>query len=325
MKITRKNITVTYPCQLLAENTAILDISLFGSCRRKSAVESAALIIPTDSPSVLLFTLFEAEQKESEFELLTALSAALADIKTLITFNGNAFDLPRLHARYLAAVLPDPLFGKKYRDLFIEFRPLSAILGLPSRKLVDYAAIITEPVAISEDKLLEYTDAFRTLSILPLDSILRVLDGEFYELSASESFESKTPASDFSGISENRPIPSVIFFKAKCSRNFPCRISFHDAVFHVVLSDNQIAVAAHLDRGCLRVYHSDIENYYYLPAENCSIHRSIADYVDKSRKEKAVRENCFHLSKYSPEFIKEPKQIEKYFQSILRFLVDVRL
>ena len=35
------------------------------------------------------------------------------------------------------------------------------------------------------------------------------------------------------------------------------------------------------------------KNYYYLPEQNCAIHKSVAAYVDKSRRTAATKNTCY--------------------------------
>ncbi|MCR5656437.1 MAG: ribonuclease H-like domain-containing protein, partial [Butyrivibrio sp.] len=43
----------------------------------------------------------------------------------------------------------------------------------------------------------------------------------------------------------------------------------------------------------LKYYYSNYRDYYYLPKEDMAIHKSIAEFVDKSFREKATPENCY--------------------------------
>ncbi|MCR5625593.1 MAG: ribonuclease H-like domain-containing protein [Lachnospiraceae bacterium] len=43
----------------------------------------------------------------------------------------------------------------------------------------------------------------------------------------------------------------------------------------------------------MKYYISDYKDYYYIPSENKVIHKSLAEFIDKSLKEKANKNNCF--------------------------------
>jgi hypothetical protein len=55
-------------------------------------------------------------------------------------------------------------------------------------------------------------------------------------------------------------------------------------------------------------FYSDYRNYFYLPAEDRAIHKSVAAYVDAANREKATKENCYSKRKgyFIPYFNETP-------------------
>ena len=45
--------------------------------------------------------------------------------------------------------------------------------------------------------------------------------------------------------------------------------------------------------GYCKIFYKDYKNYYYLPEQNCAIHKSVAAYVDKSRRTAATKNTCY--------------------------------
>ena len=43
----------------------------------------------------------------------------------------------------------------------------------------------------------------------------------------------------------------------------------------------------------LKQFYDNYKDYYYLPAEDCCVHKSVASGVDKSRRENAKKETCY--------------------------------
>lgn len=43
----------------------------------------------------------------------------------------------------------------------------------------------------------------------------------------------------------------------------------------------------------VKLFYKDYKNYYYLPEQNCAIHKSVAAYVDKSRRTAATKNTCY--------------------------------
>ena len=55
----------------------------------------------------------------------------------------------------------------------------------------------------------------------------------------------------------------------------------------------------------LKLFYKDYKNYYYLPKEDMVVHKSLAAFVDKDNKEKAIASNCY--TRHKGHFIKLPK------------------
>ena len=290
---------------------AILDITASGRYWRTSRLRSVTLLTCGRKITWL------SEKESDEPDILEALSHALSGkgdtempVGHIITFNGHAFDLPHLHRKYAAYALLDPLNGRSYTDLFLTYSHLKDFLGLPSRRLIDYADF-----AGADPRL---DDADRTLAILPLRAFTDALNGII-----SPSGESDNP----------KPFPSLVdsfvregrlYYTLGTDYTFPRLLSIHDTVFHLQFSDHLIKISAPIEDGTLRVYHTDIKNYFYLPAEGYAVHKAAAAYVDKSRKEKAVRENCFHRAVFRDLYLTDCGETRQYIRSIVSFLLTPR-
>jgi len=59
----------------------------------------------------------------------------------------------------------------------------------------------------------------------------------------------------------------------------------------------------------LKHYFNDFKNYYYLPAEDEAMHKSVAQYVDASAKQKATRETAY--TKKAGHFYPAPNDTDK--------------
>ena len=247
--------------------------------------------------------------------MLTALSDALDSIRRIITFNGNAFDLPHLHQKYKAFDLMDPLQGKQYLDLMLRLKPISRFLALPSGKLADFAGFLhlAQPDASdeasfrfhpgAEDKHEASTpnDALYTLECMSLLHYADFLDqgARIREVTTDEE---------------------RVIFRLHYPDGFPVGFSVHDSGFHLRFSeDGTVLLSSRICNGSIRYYHTDVKNYWYLPLEGYAIHKSAAQYVDKSRREKAVRENCYHLVPVSPAFLQDPAMLDGYLKSVLAY------
>jgi hypothetical protein len=69
--------------------------------------------------------------------------------------------------------------------------------------------------------------------------------------------------------------------------------------------DNSITVTVPVYNDTLKYFYKDYKNYYYLPAEDTAIHKSVAAYVDNEHKVKATKDTAY--TKVTGYFIKCPK------------------
>ena len=323
MKIIEQNIKQLYPSSDFECGDAILDITARGRYFRTSRLLRIDLIRRNESrhnesrrnESGVRLISWISEQESDEYEMLTALSDALDSIRRIITFNGNAFDLPHLHQKYKAFDLMDPLQGKQYLDLMLRLKPISRFLALPSGKLADFAGFLhlAQPDASdeasfrfhpgAEDKHEASTpnDALYTLECMSLLHYADFLDqgARIREVTTDEE---------------------RVIFRLQYPDGFPVGFSVHDSGFHLRFSeDGTVLLSSRICNGSIRYYHTDVKNYWYLPLEGYAIHKSAAQYVDKSRREKAVRENCYHLVPVSPAFLQDPAMLEGYLKSVLAY------
>ena len=343
MKIIEQNIKQLYPSSDFECGDAILDITASGRYFRTSRLLRIDLIRRNESrhnesrrnesrrnesrhnesrrnesrrnESGVRLISWISEQESDEYEMLTALSDALDSIRRIITFNGNAFDLPHLHQKYKAFDLMDPLQGKQYLDLMLRLKPISRFLALPSGKLADFAGFLhlAQPDASdeasfrfhpgAEDKHETSTpnDALYTLECMSLLHYADFLDqgARIREVTTDEE---------------------RVIFRLHYPDGFPVGFSVHDSGFHLRFSeDGTVLLSSRICNGSIRYYHTDVKNYWYLPLEGYAIHKSAAQYVDKSRREKAVRENCYHLVPVSPAFLQDPAMLDGYLKSVLAY------
>ena len=92
------------PDNNLSDNqTVILDIGASSRYWRTSRLLNITLIRRAEiCGSGFCETSYSAGEEADEYELLQLLAEELRDVREVITFNGTAFDLPHLHAKYKA-------------------------------------------------------------------------------------------------------------------------------------------------------------------------------------------------------------------------------
>lgn len=73
----------------------------------------------------------------------------------------------------------------------------------------------------------------------------------------------------------------------------PCPVEWEETGFFTRFERNEITVRLPLYSGELKHFYPDYRNYYYLPAEDCAYHKSVAEFVEKSARKKATAKTCY--------------------------------
>ena len=154
---------------------------------------------------------------------------------------------------------------------------------------------------------------------MPLLSYRRLFDGCFQILSREEkdcaSPDGRAAREFLLTLGLMHPLPKPIFAAAG-------GIALTGAQASATLS-------APIFQGELRHFYPNYKDYYYLPAEDMAIHKSVAAYVDKDYRVKATAANCYvrregkFLPQYGeprfPCFFSAYKGKERYFEMTEEF------
>ena len=70
---------------------------------------------------------------------------------------------------------------------------------------------------------------------------------------------------------------------------------------------SQLTLRLPLYHGTLKYFYPNYRDYYYLPEEDCAIHKSVGEYVDKAHRTKATAATCY--TKKSGLFLSQPATI----------------
>nr|WP_297767641.1 ribonuclease H-like domain-containing protein [uncultured Butyrivibrio sp.] len=271
-----------------------------------------------------------AEDAGHEKEILESFGNLVQDFKYLIHFNGNRFDIPFVQGRSSIYDLQDPFEGISSFDLYKKISPFKLQLGLPDckqktielylgidredkydgGKLIPVYKDFTEtkdPEALKllllhnfEDvkgmfgllPMLRYLEFFHLFENMPEVSIRtdeEIDDNAYnYELPVRAKKVQANYYKDLDGTSKQE-----VFMKLALPFELPSSLSGNlDGCFFKIVG-KEATLRVPLYETELKYYYSNYRDYYYLPKEDMAIHKSIAEFVDKSFREKATPENCY--------------------------------
>jgi hypothetical protein len=114
--------------------------------------------------------------------------------------------------------------------------------------------------------------------------------------------------SDVLKLADVRVSISRIEYEFKSAVQFPQTLSREVYGIQLEISRNAVTFKIPVTEGELCHFYSDYKNYFYLPAEDRAIHKSVASYVDAANREKATKENCYSKRKgyFIPYFNETP-------------------
>lgn len=266
---------------------------------------------------------FFAEQYAEEEVILSAFLELIHPYDTIITYNGIGFDIPYLKAKCEQFGLAEHFSEFTYVDIFKSVSTLKHILKLDNYKqksiesflgmtrndlysggelIQIYKAYVKEP----DDELLQllllhnFEDVQGMMDLIPILSYSHLFHGHFTELTETtlnscKNYDGNTGKELILKITPEYPLPKRISYR------------FHE--LYLSGNKNDISVVIKLTEDTLKYFHPNYKEYYYLPAEDMAIHKSVAAYVDKKHRKQATAGTCYakkqgqFLPQYNNSFI----------------------
>lgn len=241
------------------------------------------------------------EDGYSEKEILSSFSAFCKNFTHLVHFNGLGFDLPYLKQKSELLQLPfDVDTHLAQIDIFKEIRSYKKIFLLDNMKQVsieqflgilrkdtysggDLIHVYQRYVARPEKELENLLLLHNHDDLLGMPSISTILNYKaFFEQIHISDLEAS--------ITDNHLLLSFTF---DASARLPKRISLTCNGIYLNAFEQKASLSIPILQDTLQHYFKDYKNYYYLPAEDMAVHKSIAAYVDAQNKEKATKNTCY--------------------------------
>lgn len=261
-----------------------------------------------------------AQQPSEETQLLLHFSSFLSRFDVLVHFNGDGFDIPFLEKKCQTYQLPSPFHQvqsidiykkiKKYKKLLqlenLKQKSVEAFLGIPRKDLYSgkdlisvYKSYVQNQKKEALDLLLlhNHDDVQGLLQILPILSYDDLFLGKF-----------TIDKTELQGASKLEVVSSQkLTFYLHLDHEVPAPVSIRNNEFFFFAKGSQgrFTVTLHTDE--LKYFYPNYSDYYYLPKEDISIHKSVAFYVDKEFRTKAKAANCY--SKKTGRFLPQYKEI----------------
>ncbi len=296
----------TYPLSLIGEPEDILfvDIETTGFTARTSTLYMIGCIF-FEHDQIHLIQWF-AETPEDEKKVLTAFFQKCRSHQILIHYNGNNFDLPYMKQKCLQYHLDEPFSSMDGIDIYKRIMPYKKMLHLDNVKqktveqfmeiqrqdkynggeLIDvYKDYLSAPSSDKAQLLLLHNadDMKGMLQLLPILSYADMFVQPFRVLKVQAN-----KYTDATGIPQTE-----VMMKIKFPFSFPKPIVLtgNNCRFDGCENEGNLKVPILYDT--LKYFYSNYRDYYYLPAEDVALHKSVSTYVDKQFREQATAATCY--------------------------------
>ncbi|MBP3620620.1 MAG: ribonuclease H-like domain-containing protein [Lachnospiraceae bacterium] len=233
----------------------------------------------------------------SEREILMDFFSFIKGYKYIFNYNGDGFDIPYLEKKLSIRML-DLSFNKlESIDLYKQIRGFKDLLHLDNlkQKSIEKFLDINRLDKYSGGDLIKvYKDYLKSPSDMGKQLLLQHnyedLEGLLYCSSLLSYVKLKAGCFKVSKMSvkDNR-----LAFSISLDYPIPKRIAFgtHDIIITGYQGDATISVPIISEE--LKFYFDNYKEYYYLPAEDMAVHKSVATYVDKNYRTSAKKETCY--------------------------------
>ncbi|MCR4588936.1 MAG: ribonuclease H-like domain-containing protein [Lachnospiraceae bacterium] len=249
---------------------------------------------------------FFAEHLMDEEEMLKEFMEFAKPYSVIIDYNGNRFDIPYLEQKCKSFGIPCPIMNMMGLDLFQRINPYKTFLRLPDckQKTVERFMGIDREDIYNGGELINVYKGYlgdpqeETLKILlthnkeDIIGMLRILPMlSYYDLFNGKIRVKKVQANYYTDVNGKEKAELIMKLSLPANLPMPLKFKAKGCSFDGELSTAYLHVPLYI--GELKYFYANYRDYYYLPAEDMAMHKSVAAYVDKDRRVNATAATCY--------------------------------
>lgn len=221
-------------------------------------------------------------------------------------YNGLHFDIPYLMNKVKKYNLEYSFDHFDTIDIYKKIAPYKQFLTLANLKLksIEYFLSLHRTDTLNGGQLIavyhEYvknpSDFNRELLLLhnfdDLQGMLQITPIlSYYDLFHSEIKVLEASANDYIDIENHEKRELLIYCQIDTALPKPVKYSNYDC--YISCNQTSVKIRVPLYYRSLKFFYPNYKDYYYLPAEDMAIHKSVAAYVDMAHRVKATTTNCY--------------------------------
>ena len=299
------------PEQIPPAKALVFDIETTGLSRERDSVYLIGCAYLADG--VWQLKQFLAEKEVEERVVLSAFWSLAGSFEALLSYNGDRFDLPFLRERFLRYGINDILSSKESIDLYKHVLPMRSLLNLPDCKLKSVERFLgfEREDALSGKELIDVFKGYavsadseserlilqhnaddleglvKSVAILQYEALTTRLDQAQVTRAQARAYE------DLEGEKHWE-----LYMEMRLPLALPAPLKTHRDDCYLRVNGDLATLRVPLIVDELKYFYAGWRDYYYLPEEDTALHKSVAEYVDRSHREKATPATCY-TRKYS--------------------------
>ncbi len=240
-----------------------------------------------------------ADSLSAEKEIIESFFHFLKDYKVIISYNGDAFDIPYLQKCAAQYAIEADFSNLTSFDLYRRIRPLKKLLQLESLKLPALEAFLgisrndefngKDLIPVYKEFLETQNQTLYQALLLHNEEDLKALPQLMPLLGYLDIFRCDWTLAGYSLNQEHERLTAVI----DCSIRVPVAFSYETSLYTISVRANQIIVEMPVYCGELKYFFDNYNEYDYLPEEDYAVHRKVSQFVDKAHRQKATPSTCY--------------------------------
>lgn len=247
-----------------------------------------------------------ADTKESEKELLVSFMDFVKDFSVLVHYNGSGFDIPFIIKKCEIYKVDCDFKGIESLDIYKKINNLKNLFSLENLKQKSIENFLSidrndkysggeliniyfEYLSGKDSSLLKLLLLHNHDDVIGMTKILPIIN---YNCIANRGFEVISVELNETSTLSGSPKKEAVFELA-LDGFLPKRISGGNNQFYFTACAHTARISVEIYTGELKFFYPNYKDYYYLPNEDYSIHKSVAFYVDKDFRTKAKAANCY--------------------------------
>lgn len=286
----------------VGERDVFLDIETTGLSRERDAVYQVGLLF-WEEPDLVTQEHYLAAHRGEERELMCEVAKRLERFERVITYNGDAFDIPFLAERARRLRMTTRVFdtlAASSLDIFKKIRPYKTVFGWHDLKLktMEKYLGIARADEFNGGELIALYDEYAATGDERLERILLLhnLEDVANMPPLMELLQQTGRVGGFSpdALEYDAPLDRFVLSDKNIRPfGFSLEVETEEGAYYYQKNSNRVIWEPVAVETTLKYYLPDFHNYYLLPATNELVHASLATGIKSAERRKALRDEVY--------------------------------